>query len=239
MSGMAFADAHIHVTQEGLRECYPDLDDAEILLGCTAEESEWGSMAGCRMHGLVRFYGVHPWYSEGWDGTVLGRLRSILESDPGSNVGEIGLDSKRGPVAGQTAAFTDQLDLCSELGRTANVHMVGCEKDVLEALRRHAGGCRAVIMHSFSSESYVKPFVDIGCVFSINPRILARSEVRISRLLDSVPEDRLLLETDAPYTARGFCGMHKFAERLAETMGIPTGELLELTLKNARRAVCD
>lgn len=237
MSGNTFADAHIHVTQDGLRRDYPDLDDAEMLLGCTAKTSEWGVMAACGMRGLVRFYGVHPWYADGWGGDACDRLRSILETDPLSNVGEIGLDSKHGSVADQIGAFTDQLDLCSGLGRTANVHMVGCEREVLECIRKHGGGCRTVILHSFSSESYVKPFTDIGCMFSVNPRILARSETRVSRLLGSIPDDRLLLETDAPYTARGFRGMRAFAETVSAAAGIPADDLLSMTLDNARRAV--
>ena len=72
-------------------------------------------------------------------------------------------------------------------------------------------------------------------MFSVNPRILARSESRIARLLRSVPEDRLLLETDAPYLAREFSGMTGFADRLAGILGTTGEELMRLTLDNARR----
>lgn len=72
-------------------------------------------------------------------------------------------------------------------------------------------------------------------MFSINPRILARSDARISRLLSSIPADRLLLETDAPYVPRDFDGMRGFAERLGKASGMDAGHLMGIALENARR----
>ena len=230
-----FADAHAHVSERGFSDRYPDFDRAVIVFGCTARPSEWDAMAACAVPGTVRFYGVHPWYADEWDEASAGRLESILEEDPHANVGEIGLDGKRGDPSLQRPAFESQLDLASGFGRIDNVHMVGCERDVLESVRRHTEGCRTVVLHSFSSESYVKPFAEVGCMFSVNPRILARSESRIARLLRSVPEDRLLLETDTPYLTREFSGMTGFADRLAGILGTTGEELMRLTLDNARR----
>ena len=233
--GPAFADAHIHVSEEGFDRGYADIGDAEVLFGCTARPSEWEGMASCGVRGTVRFYGVHPWYADEWGQETAERLESILEGDPGAHVGEIGLDSKRGAVSAQLPAFEGQLDIASGLGRIVNVHMVGCEKDVLDALRAHSGGCRTVVLHSFSAESYAKPFADMGCMFSVNPRVLARSDARLVRLMSSIPEDRLLLETDAPYVPGGFSGMGDFADRLARRVGTTGEELMGLALDNARR----
>ena len=228
-----FADSHIHITEPG--SGYPDIGDAGILMGCTSRASEWTAMSGTE--GVVRFYGVHPWYADGWDGSVSERLRSILSSDWEANVGEIGLDSKRGDVIDQRPAFEEQISLASEFGRTANIHMVGCEKDVLDVVRRRGAGCRSVILHSFSSESYVKPFADAGCMFSLNPRILARSDRRLIRLFSSIPEERLLLESDSPYTPPGFTGMAGFAYALGTRVGADPGQLMSLSLDNARRCI--
>lgn len=235
MGTHGFADAHLHVTDTGFGDRYPDIGDAEVLFGCTARPSDWDTMTACKVPGTVRFYGVHPWYADEWGPGSAGRLESILEKDPDAHVGEIGLDSKRGDVSTQLPAFEGQLDVASGHGRIANIHMVGCEKEVLDALRAHSRGCRAVVLHSFSSESYAKPFADIGCMFSVNPRVLARSDVRLVRLMSSIPEDRLLLETDAPYVPRDFSGMRDFADRLARRVGTTGEELMCLALDNARR----
>ena len=127
MEGMWFADAHLHVTETGLSERYPDIDDAGILFGCTARPSEWDALTFCRIPGTVRFYGVHPWYSDEWNGDMAQRLAFVMESDQNAHVGEIGLDSKRGNLGDQTPAFVEQLDLASRFGRVVNIHMIGCE----------------------------------------------------------------------------------------------------------------
>ena len=235
MEGRGFADAHLHVAESGFSLRYPDIDRAEVLFGCTARPSEWDAMSSCGVRGTVRFYGVHPWYSGEWSEDAASGLSRILEDDPCAHVGEIGLDSKRGELSEQMPAFERQLEIASDMGRIANIHMVGCEKEVLDAVRAHARGCRAVVLHSFSSESYVRPFAEAGCLFSLNPRILARSDARLVRQVSAIPDDRLLLETDAPYVPRDFSGMADFAERLAERTG-DTGEgLMTRTLDNARR----
>ncbi len=237
MTTVPFADAHVHAAEPGYDRDYPDADSAALLLGCTARRAEWASMSSCGDMRVVRFYGIHPWFAEGWSGDAEGELRSILRDDVRSNVGEIGLDSKRGDVDAQIPAFEAQLSMASDMGRTANIHMVGCEGLVLDSVRSLGGGCRAIILHSFSSESYVKPFTEAGCMFSLNPRIMARSEARVRRLADAVPEDLMLLETDAPYTAGGFTGMGDFASGLAGIMGMGAEELMWTALENARRAV--
>ena len=73
-----FADAHVHISEDGFSDRYPDVGDAEVLFGCTARESEWDAMRSCDVPGAVRFYGVHPWYADGWDDCIRGRLESIL-----------------------------------------------------------------------------------------------------------------------------------------------------------------
>lgn len=234
--GTPFADAHLHPTDRGFPGSYPDLGDAAVLMGCTTVPGEWAQMSTLSMPGLVRFYGVHPWYPEEWGEDSEMELRRILGSDPSAHVGEIGIDSKRGSVAVQIEAFEGQLDIASEEGRIANIHMVGCERDVLEAIRRHARGCRSVILHSFSSESYVKPFAELGCVFSLNPRILARSDARLGRLFSSIPDDRLLLESDAPFTPP-FSGMRGFAEALSKRVGVDADQTIRKSLDNARRII--
>lgn len=230
-----FADAHVHISEDGFSDRYPDVVNADLLFGCTARESEWEGMRSCDIPGAVKFYGIHPWYADEWDDHTEERLESILASDPNAHVGEIGMDSKRGNVSVQRPVLDAQLDIASESHRMANIHMVGCERDVLESIRKHGRGCRTVILHSFSSESYVKPFAEAGCMFSINPRILARSDARISRFMSSIPADRLLLETDAPYGPRDFDGMRGFAERLGKASGMDAGRMIGIALENARR----
>ena len=231
---LPFADAHIHPAGPDFNVKYPDIAYCNLRFHCTARLSDWDPMIANREPKTVHFIGIHPWYCDEWDNDAMAKMDGLLGSDSRLHVGEIGLDSKRGSIDAQMPAFEAQLDLASEYGRMANIHMVACEKDVLDSLRRHGGRCRP-ILHSFSSESYVKPFAELGCMFSLNPRILARSDERIRRLVSAIPEDMMLLETDFPFVTNHFKGMTEFATRLSGIIGCTPNELISLTMDNARR----
>lgn len=228
------SDAHLHPLDGITPEKYPDLRNLKLTLSCTSTRNQWVPMMECQVD-TVKSYGVHPWYCDGWDTDAESELLDILERNPEAQVGEIGLDSKRGSVAEQMPVFRRQLGIASEFGRIVSIHDIGCEKEILDAVREIGRGCRGIVLHSYSSDSYVKPFTEAGCMFSINPRILSRSEVRLKRLLSSIPSDRLLLESDAPWTAKGFTGMGDFTVGIAGILGMDPIELEAMVDDNLGR----
>ena len=219
---MAYADSHLHVADPRFK----GIDSgAEVLFGCSSTPDEWDYLS--RMIGgkVVRFYGTHPWYYEKTD---LEGLERLLADDKEGNVGEIGLDSKHGSLEDQIEPFVSQLKLAEKYGRIANIHMVRCEEEMLKILRKHNVRC---ILHSFSGpESYIKPFAECGCYFSISPRIHRKSEEKIRSLISKIPEDRLLIETDSPDNQMG---MDDHIARLAKTISVSCNELESITLRNA------
>ena len=223
---MGYADSHLHITDpmfEGV------VSGASLLFACTASPKEWGDLSAFNGDGVVKFYGIHPWYPE----DALERLEAILQNDERAHVGEIGLDSKRGPpIDEQIELFEAQLELAEKYRRVANIHMIGCESEMLRILRRHRTEC---ILHSFSGpKSYIKPFAECGCYFSISPRIHAKSEERIKALIEAIPPGRLLVETDAPYNR---IGMDEHIRRLSKIMSIDPMELERITFVNAWDAI--
>lgn len=219
---MAYADSHLHVADPRFK----GIDSgAEVLFGCSSTPDEWDYLS--RMVGgkVVRFYGTHPWYHEKTD---LEGLERLLADDKKGNVGEIGLDSKHGSLEGQIEPFVSQLKLAEKYGRIANIHMVGCEEEMLKILRKHNVRC---ILHSFSGpESYIKPFAECGCYFSISPRIHRKSGEKVRSLISKIPGDRLLIETDSPDNQMG---MDDHIARLAKTISVSCSELESITLRNA------
>lgn len=225
---MVFADAHLHSDSIAV---YPGLDEAGRLFVCSSRLDDWMRTKRIDDARALRFYGVHPWYADEWGEEAASRLKVELENDPAAGVGEIGLDSAHGGLQGQIPAFKEQLLLADEYRRPIQIHCVHAEKEVLDVLRDVRTPVPA-ILHSFSNESYVRPFSDLGCYFSVNPRILSRSGSRVSRLLDAIPEDRLLLESDHPY-GLGFKGMTAFAEALSEAWSVPASRILQDSYRNA------
>ncbi len=219
---MAYADSHLHIADPRFK----GIDSgAEVLFGCSSTPDEWDYLS--RMIGgkVVRFYGTHPWYL---DKTDLEGLERLLIDDKEGNVGEIGLDSKHGKLEDQIQPFVSQLELAEKYGRAANIHMVGCEEEMLKILRKHHVKC---ILHSFSGpESYIKPFAECGCYFSISPRIHKKSDEKVRSLISKIPEDRLLIETDSPDNTMG---MDDHITRLSKTLSMSYTELESITLRNA------
>ncbi len=224
-------DAHLHGI-EGVPEAYSDYQQLTRILSCTAKADEWDAQMAIADPRMIKFYGVHPWYAEDWTVENKTRLFNILKDDSGAHVGEIGLDSKRGQILGQTMIFIQELDLAEYFGRVVTIHDVGCEKMVLDAMK---GRKIRAVLHSYGSDSYVKPYSELECYFSISPRILSRSDIRVKRLIDAIPEDRLLLETDSPNFGNGFMGMAAFAERLGSVTGKSSEELMATAEENLRR----
>ncbi len=217
-----YADSHLHMTDPKFK----GMDDgAGLLFTCAASPDEWDAIRGIEDDRVRKFYGTHPWFLEKLS---IDGLKELLESDPSANVGEIGLDSKHGTLEDQIKPFEEQLMLSKRYDRVANIHMIGCESEMLKILRKHK---TTVIIHSFSGpESYVRPLTECGCYFSVSPRILSRSAERIGAIVQSIPEDRLLVETDAP---NGRIGMREHLTRLSEIVGISAEDLEHITFRNA------
>lgn len=117
-------------------------------------------------------------------------------------VGEIGLDG--GPEyqrywQDQEQVFSRILSLCAQAGgRIMTIHSRRATTQVLDALAR-APRAGIAIMHWFSgSQRELARAVDMGCWFSVGPTMLAGEKGRI--LAAKMPRDRILTETDGPFT---------------------------------------
>ena len=119
-------------------------------------------------------------------------------------IGEVGLDAgpRYYPSFGlQKEVFTRILQKCAgSEGKVLSVHSVRCVKIVLDLIEMHFPKERgAVVLHWFSgSKSDARRAADLGCYFSINAAMIDTDRGR--DLVRSLPQDRLLTETDAPFT---------------------------------------
>ena len=172
-------DSHIHGI-EPVPGNYVDHKELTMMVSCVAKADEWDAQIAIDDSRVIKSYGVHPWYVEQWTLENKKRLFDMMQADPDIHVGEIGLDSKRGQILGQTMVFIQQLDIAEYFNRVVTIHDVGCEKMVLDAIKGRK--FKGVILHSYGSDSYVKPYTEIGCYFSISPRLLSRSDIRVKKI---------------------------------------------------------
>lgn len=122
-------------------------------------------------------------------------------------VGEIGLDA--GPrfyrsLEQQKAVFERIIQLCAVArDKVISVHSVRATKAVLDTIERSMPPTHGrVVLHWFTgSSAEARRAVDLGCYFSINGEMLADSRRRT--LVSALPLERLLTETDGPFTLIG------------------------------------
>lgn len=122
-------------------------------------------------------------------------------------VGEVGLDA--GPrfyksFDLQKRVFQHVLQRCAETGdKVISVHSIRAAKTVLDYIDAYLPPARGkVVLHWFTgSKSEAKRALEMGCYFSINAAMLEKE--RHASLIAIIPPDRLLTETDGPFTKIG------------------------------------
>lgn len=205
MRELPFVDFHCHL------DLYPDyhavLKECEAArirtLAVTTTPRAWPHNAEqLRGSKYVRpALGVHPQLV----GTESEPLKLFERYLPEARyIGEIGLDA--GPayyktLPEQKACFERILRLCAEHGgKILTIHSVRSVRAVLDLLEATVlPGKAGVVLHWFTgTKSELKRAIGLGCYFSVNATMLSADRSRA--LIEQIPLDRLLTETDGPFT---------------------------------------
>ena len=188
--------------------------------------------------------GRHPNSSEGFAPEDLEPIRRAAEHPKVVAIGETGLDYYRdyAPHDDQRRAFEAQIGLARELGKPLVIHTRAAEEDTLAVLAEHAGGV-TVVMHCFSAVDHLEECVERGYMCSFAGNVTYPKATDLQEAAARVPDDLLLVETDAPFLApqpvRGKpnapANVVHTARRLAELRGIDYEELERIVERNAAR----
>jgi len=199
-------DSHTH-----LHVCKPD--DAELVAaaeqaGVTRMLTVGTNSATCReaLDAAERFpqvlaaIGRHPNEARGFDDAHLAELHALAEHPRCVAIGETGLDYFRdyAPREDQLRAFLGQIELARTTGKPLVIHTRAAAADTIDTLREHAGGI-AVILHCFTMADRLQECLDEGWWVSFAGNVTYGSALDLADAAERVPEDRLLVETDAPY----------------------------------------
>lgn len=207
------------------------------------ESAEFGLLTSEKFERFYTSVGIHPEYAAGFGEGDIPRLRELASSSKKVvAIGEIGLDYHYEGYdrERQTALFRSQCELANELSLPVIVHSRDATGDCMEIL--HELKPRGV-MHCFSgSWETAKELLGLGMYISFTGVLTFKNSKKAREVVENMPIERLLLETDCPYMApephRGeLChsGLIEYtAKKAAELKGVGYEELLEITEKNAR-----
>ena len=144
--------------------------------------------------------GRHPNAATGFDDADLAELRALSEHEHCVAIGETGLDFYRedAPAADQQRAFAAQIALARERGKPLVIHSRAADAETLEQLAAEADGVQ-VVMHCFSMPDRLGECLERGYAISFAGNVTYKSAADLAEAARVVPEDSLLVETDAPY----------------------------------------
>jgi TatD DNase family protein len=188
--------------------------------------------------------GRHPNAAKGFDDADLAELRALAAHERCLAIGETGLDFYRedAPRADQQRAFAAQIALARETGKPLVIHSRAAEDETLSQLAAEAEGC-TVVLHCFSMPERLGECLDRGYEISFAGNVTYKSASELAEAAKRVPEERLLVETDAPYltpqAVRKERNQPAFVAHtvafLAELRGVSAQELGATVERNAAR----
>lgn len=194
VTGLPPLDLHAHV-DTGIDSA--DLDELGAVVFAVTRSLEEAQAALARDdEGTVWGVGCHPAIASSHNDFDIDVFSSLLEHF--AFVGEIGLDGKTSvPLARQRETLRQTLQALQTCPRIVSLHSAGATADIVDALETTP--VRGAILHWWlGNDTSTARAVDAGCFFSLNASCVARHR----RLLDNIPLDRLLTETDHPYGDR-------------------------------------
>ena len=254
---MTLIDSHAHYWDDKLKDAsdavlraFFSADGAGVVnVGTTPETSRLAAEQARAYPQMVTALGIHPSDAAFLTGTPdeeVAQIRALL-TDPANKavaVGEIGLDyhyegyDKRL----QEEYFSRQMGLAEELGLPVVIHDREAHGDCFEMVCRYPRVTG--VFHSYSgSAEMAKDLIRRGWYISFSGTITFKNAPRVREVAASLPHERVLIETDAPYLAphpyRGQCNHSGYVRytcaALADLWGLTPDETANITCSNARR----
>lgn len=189
--------------------------------------------------------GVHPSEVAELDEEKAAHMMELAKRDKVVAIGEIGLDYywPEPDHEIQKKWFIRQLEMAKALDMPVIIHSREAAADTLEILKSDvAKGLRGVIhCYSYSKEMAVE-FEKLGYYFGIGGVITFQNAKKLVEVVEYLPLERILLETDCPYLSpmpnRGkrnsSLNLPYIAQKIAEIKKIPYDTVIEVTEQNAK-----
>lgn len=190
--------------------------------------------------------GVHPSDTGELDEKGFAWLKKQCLFEKVVAVGEIGLDyywdnAERGV---QKLWFERQLDLAREVKKPVIIHSRDAAKDTFDIMTAKNAEEIGGVIHCYSySPEMALDYVKMGFYIGIGGVVTFQNGKKLKEVVEAVPIERILLETDSPYLApvpnRGkrntSLNLPYIAQKIAEIKGISYDEVVAVTAENAKK----
>ena len=245
-------DTHCHLDMKEF-----DTDREEVIrrardAGFEALITVGSDMAGTmRCMELSRLYdfvfaaiGIHPHDARDFTDEAFLRLKDWSKEDKVVAIGETGLDYHydHSPRELQRDVFRRHLELAGETGLPVIIHSREAEKDTIGILKKSE--TKSGVLHCFSGNmEMAEQAMSLGLFISLAGPVTFKRSRQLKEIAAMIPDDYLLVETDAPYLTpeplRGRRNEPAYMEHtvklIAELRGVSYEDLSRITTLNAKR----
>lgn len=241
-------DSHAHYDDGRFDEILPELlpelyqKGVEKIINCACDfESCKKCLQLSEKYKIIySAVGIHPCNVN--SGTTILDIKNFAKHKKCVAIGEIGLDYywQQDNKELQKQIFEEQLLLAKELNLPVIVHDRDAHADVLEILKKHKP---KGVIHSFSgSPEMAQEVLKLGMYLGIGGVITFKNAKKLPEVVENLPLDRLLLETDAPYLTpvphRSKINhsemIYLTAQKIGEIKKLSTNKILEISYSNAQ-----
>ena len=254
--GLRIVDTHCHLADAKLRD---DVDGVIarayaagviqiVSVGAIGPiENDRLTVAVAEQHQKVfAAVGVHPHDAKDCTPERIAQLRDLAGSKKVVAIGESGLDFHymHSPRDAQEASLRAHLALAAELDLPIVIHCREAEQRLVEIVRETGIPPRGGVIHCFTGDANAaREFLALGFCISFAGIITFKNAAPIREAAAIVPDDRVMVETDAPYLApepyRGKRNEPAYVTRtlemLANLRGVDATALGERVIANAAR----
>ena len=169
--------------------------------GCC--EADWPKVIEIanRFNNVCSAFGLHPWFISGHSSQCFQILENLLTRYPQASVGEIGIDHaiENRNDAEQERVFLMQLEIARKLDRPVTIHCRRAWSRLIELLDQFGEFPCGMLIHCFGgSVEVATELVERGAYISFSGSITRPNAKQAGSALRAVPDDRILIETDAP-----------------------------------------
>jgi TatD DNase family protein len=208
-----FVDSHCHLNYKGLVEQQADVlararnAGVSAMLNISTREREWDDVVGLAesQPDVWASIGIHPHEADSHVGIDTAKLVAQAAHPRVIGIGETGLDYyyDHSDRAQQRASFREHITAARETGLPLIVHTRDAEEDTYDILAEEMGkGAYSGVIHCFTaSQDFADKALDLGFYISLSGIVTFKNAKDLQATALTLPEDRLLIETDSPFLA--------------------------------------
>ena len=245
-----FIDTHSHLQFESFDEdremviqrAIRNNIDAIITIGTDVYSSKEAVNLAQKFAVVFAAVGIHPNDSMNVDIDEFNRIKTLANEDKVIAIGEIGLDYYRDNTkkSKQEESLREQIRIAHEVNLPLIIHNRDAHEDILLILKNEKAEKIGGVFHSFSGEiKFLESVLAENYYISFTGPITFKN-ANYNKLIDCVPIEQLLLETDSPFLSpvpfRGKrnepAHLNYIAEKIAQVKGISIEELSRITCDN-------